>query len=404
MNAAEERVLEQALQTAFGAPLADLSAEIVARWRADEGPRRPSPANRARRILPRLLPRLVVGALAACAGLVILWLVPSAPSTKPLALSDVPLLASEPGAWRPLMTRTPGLGQTLGVEHDLGLTFVGGTRLDLVAGSVLRLEPDADSAVPAVRLLAGEVTLTGSVASALRIGDAQVALAPDACVRARTAGFDDPYLIPLATRPTLARNLHMNRIAPAAAALVTLLSGSAVLTDAVGSRTLALGTPVDTRPPAEADPVRALLAQEVGTWDLVLTDYRDGKALPSRTGTEVCTLPSTGEWLISDLTIDTPVGQPVWAHVVLGYQSGIRRFGGSLVDSFGGDMALLDGAAGDEPTVRVVEWLQFDGEPYDTRSVMRWVSDDERVTSIEERQGDNWVRIRETVHRRRGAK
>ena len=188
----------------------------------------------------------------------------------------------------------------------------------------------------------------------------------------------------------------MKRIAHASAALLLLFYGSVRFTDAARS------TGAAVPPVAQEDPVRALLAQEVDTWDLVITDYRDGKSLGSRSGTEVCTLPSTGEWLISDITMERAGGPPVWIHMALGYTPATRRFVGFLVDSFGGRPATLDGEAGEEPTVRVVS-EGFDHEGY-ARWTTRWLSDDERLTTLEEEGDEGWVRFREIVHRRRSAK
>lgn len=398
MSDPRDLVLEQALAQVFGAPLADLTPGVLEGWRRGDsgthGTRAPAATRAPRR-------RWRFAALAAAAVLAVLWLARERGAAPTSVTSDVPVVASDPGPWRPSATLRLHAGQTVHAERDAALALGGGVGLELVAGAVIRLEAAGPQA--AVLLLAGELTLTSAVRPALlRVGAARVELAPGACVRARTPDFTDSYVTPPSSLPFLPRDLHMNHIAPATAALFTLLAGHADLADAGGSRPLPPHVAVASDDGAADDPVREQMKLEAGTWDLSITDLRDGQPVGKRTGTEVCTLPSTGEWLLSDTTMERAGGPTVWAHVVLGYQPEKRLWSGSLVDSFGGDMALVAGTAGEDPTVRVVSMLRFsDKSAYGTRATMRWVSDDERLTVWEDLVGEDWVVLREVVHKRR---
>ena len=185
--------------------------------------------------------------------------------------------------------------------------------------------------------------------------------------------------------------------------IVTVLEGTALLETTTSARNLVAGeTLQDHEDEVPSKAIKSKLLEAVGTWDLTVTEM-DRNGQPGRTlqGEEICLAGPGDEWLISDMTLMSGQ-QKVTTHTVLGFNARKRSYTGTIVDNFGGEMGLIRGTVGADLESRTLNMFSAESTPgFDVRWHMRWESPDERRTKMEVLRGDEWVLLREIVHRRR---
>jgi hypothetical protein len=393
MNRHDEHVLECALHVELAPPQADLTLRVLQRWRAGPPGGVDSPARAgtrrfaASRRWPLAAGLLVTAALVAFAV--------SMASPPPLGRATAPLAVLRPGSLARHQATQFVADDTLVTESAAAIELADGTTVALDAQTLLRLAGHGGEAELA--LLLGTVRIERrKVPGALRVATplGTLELGPHALCAVRIVTRD--YLIPFTTLTT---ELHMNKRTIMLSTSITLLAGAARMLD--GPFAGAILPEQTIQDPEPTDPRDDLLMAEAGTWKLTITDFAPGGA-ESRTyeGVENCTAGPGREWLVSGMEF-TRNGRKISSHVVLGYDAMRLRYVGSFVDSFGGNMSLLEGAAGADPKVRVLETRGFRGEREDVgRLTMCWLDDTNRRTTFEMREGERWVEVRRIEHRR----
>lgn|GEM_PF-3332784 len=408
MNAAEEQVLEHALEEILGEGETELAERVLRRLREQEseearpvGPRREGPRR-------RLLWAAAAALLAASLWLFDWFRDDASPASRGvIATADAPLEVLRPGDPRPV-TRS---------EFHLGETLVNGPggerRIELASGATVQMGPctmlTLESAAAGVLLepRVGVVTVRAPSISAPRIRTSLGTLTLNAPGTLRVEGFAEGYTLEEPVRfRRLAQEIHMKTALPLVLTTVALLQGSATLESPSGIRNLSEGESIrqaePERPVAGAE---ALLLREVGTWDLVMTHIGpDGSRQQTLEGVEVCRAGPGEKWLLSEQTV-THEGREMSVMTVVGYEARKQRYTGSLADSFGGEIGILKGSVDLESETRTLEMYSADGTPgFEARMTMRWTGEDERVTELEAMVDGDWILVREIVHRRRVTK
>jgi hypothetical protein len=151
---------------------------------------------------------------------------------------------------------------------------------------------------------------------------------------------------------------------------------------------------------------QAWLEQLVGEWDVTFRTYMQPDEPPMESeGTD--SVRKLGEhWIIAE-TRTSMMGSPYHGVLSLGYNALTERFGGTWIDSFGGQLwvytATLD-EAGDTMTLET-EGPSLEHGPEQTaryRETLRITGDDSRTfTSTTEMDDGTWVKIVDIEYRRK---
>lgn len=394
MTRQDLRVLECALHVALAAPRGDATLRVLTRWRAGDvgdpdavADAMPPPRRR------RLQPWAAAGAAAALVA--VGWLLFANRSPTELGRSVQTVATLRPGSMQSHRSARFIADDTMLAEAPTTIDLVDGTRLTLAAQTMLTVG-ERDGAVVVVARL-GALRIERSAATSLLVetplGTLDLAGKASLAIRIDPVDYRTPF-------PTLTEEIHMQSRTFLLTTSLTLLAGAARLLDGAAAGELEPGRTVQDPAPGP-DPYSTVLFEEVGTWTLQITDFVDGKAGEPFEGNETCTAGPGGKWLFEDMEF-TRGGRKISVHIVIGYDSRRQRYSGSLVDSFGGEMALLEGDKGADSKVRVLDERGFHGEAEDrSRFTMRWLGDNERLTTFETRVGDTWVKRREMKHHRR---
>ncbi|MEO6595613.1 MAG: DUF1579 family protein [Planctomycetota bacterium] len=386
--------LEYALHVAFAAPRGDATLRVLTRWRAgDVGD--PN-AIAAAMPLPRRRRWQALAAAGAAAALVAVgWLLFASRTPAELARSVQTVATLRPGSMQSHPSARFVVDDTVLADAPTALDLGDGTRLSLAAQTMLTVG-ERDGAVVIVARLGALRVERNAVASLLVVtplGTLQLDGRASLAIRIDPVDYRTPF-------PTLTEEIHMQSRAVLLTTSLTLLVGAARLLDGSGAGELEPGRTVQDPAPGP-DPFRTVLFDEVGTWTLQITDFVDGKAREPFEGIETCTAGPGGKWLFEDME-STRGARKIAVHIVISYDGKRQRYSGSLVDSFGGEMALLEGGKGADSKIRVLDERGFHGGAEDrNRVTMRGLGNDERLTTFETREGDTWVKRREMKHHRR---
>ena len=405
MNAAEDSVLEHALGELLGEGEMVLAERVLQRLREDEArgesQAAPVPTATGRRLAWLAAAALLVGA--------IWFLDPFGGGAPPmrhnvLATANAPFEVLHPGHPEPRMQAEFAPGETLvnGPGSERSLSLASGATVRMGRCSMLTLESGASGVVLDPKV--GTVTVSAASGPALRIrtdlGTVTLIAPGTLRVERRAEGYT-------LERPErfrqLAQEIHMKSTLPIVVTFVALLEGSAVLETAAGPRALVAGESLqDPEAAVPAADVEARLLDEVGTWDLVVTpiglDEARGEPLE---GVEICRAGPGNKWLLTEQRVKRG-DRELSVFTVVGYEARKRRYTGSLVDSFGGEIGLLKGTPDPELESRTLQMYSAEGTPgFDARMTMRWENENERRTEIEALIDEEWILIREIVHRRR---
>jgi hypothetical protein len=383
-------VLDCALHLVHTTPRADAAERVVARWRAGE---RGDPSALLEECPVRAQPRRRGWMLVASAALLIVALtIWSQSRTHELARSAEPLTVLRAGTLDARRDVRFAAGDSLVVEahSQAELTLADGTRIALGPRTLLELAERAGA--PILTAHVGSTRIERESGRTLflstPLGTVEVGPQASLVLVLEPADYRTPF-------PRIVEELHMHTRTILLSASLTLLTGSATLIDGATAGPLAPGQTVQSAAPA-ADPRNELLLAELGTWDLEFTDFKAGAETARFSGTEICTAGPGREWLFSDMTFKRSTRE-ISAHVVLGYSAHHKQYFGSLVDNFGGGMAVFEGSGGPDPRCRVLESRLLGGGE-SARSTMCWISDDERQTVLEVREDERWIKIREIRH------
>lgn len=389
------QVLECALAVALAPPRSDVTLRVLARWRAgQQGGRVPAP-RRANRV------RLAVAA-AACAAIAAgAWL--ARPEPAMARASDV-VQVRRAGERHARASERLASGDRLWAARPCDLTLADGTRVALAAHTVLAVAQRADRAV--LHLLLGKVRIERAAPTPLLLDTnlGTIEIATGAC-EAVAVPRDYTLDVPALAEEMLMKELPRDAKTVLLTTTFLLTTGHARVLDGPHAGDVPPGRSLQD--PKEAiDPRDRQLMLEVGEWDLEITDFVPGRSATGTTtrtyrGTEVCRAGPGREWLLSDVEFQRD-GVKIEGHLVLGYDDVRLRYVGSFVDTFGGNMALVEGPAGDDVKKRVLETRGFRSDRADVaRFTMRWIDDRQRHTTLETRDGEAWIKVREIVHVRR---
>jgi hypothetical protein len=399
MNAAEEHVLEHALGELLGEEQTDLGERVLRELRsAQEREARPPKG------------RLLWLASAAAVLVAAFFIVDSirdegtADDTVALATSEGPLDVFREGELEPRPLDAFGPGETIinGPESERRFVLASGEAIHMGPCSMVTLDRDAQGTL--LSPLLGSVTLEANARSNVRIRTNIGTLALRAPGQLRVEMLAEGYTLEHPERfKQLAQEIHMkSAIAPLILTVATVVEGSALLETAEGSRPLAAGESLQGQSGPSTEQIQRKLMEQVGTWDLSVTNVDlTGKRAEPIKGVETCRAGPGDKWLISESKIQAGTRE-VSMLTVVGFNPGKGSYTGNLVDSFGGEMGMLRGTPTEDLQVRTLEMFSAVGTPgFDARSHMRWESPDLRYTTLEILREEEWVMIRETVHRRR---
>lgn len=392
MTRHDPRVLDCALHHALGSLRGGAALRVIHRWRAgDVG----DPDAITATVLPSGRRRWQPWVAAGAALLALGWLAFASREPVELARSVQALAMVRPGSTQSHRSARFVVDDTLLADAPTDIVLVDGTTVALAAQTMLTVGQRDGAVVIAARL--GGLRVERNAAASLLVVTplGTVELDGDASLAIRIDPVD--YRTQF---PTLAMEIHVQSRAVLLTTSLTLLAGAARLLDGAFAGKLEPGRTVQDPAPGP-DPFSTALFDEVGTWALQITDFVDGKAQEPFAGAETCTPGPGGKWLFEDMEF-TRGGRKVSVHIVVGYDGKRQRYSGSLVDSFGGEMALLEGGKGTDSKIRVLDVRGFDGVAEDrSRFTMRWLGVDDRLTTFETREGDSWVKRREVKHHRR---
>jgi len=410
VNEAEEQVLEHALRELLDQKTTDLPQVVLKALRSS--PEAESGIDTTGAATPRRRRWPVPAAAIAATGLALFSLYFVVAEDPAQGLGELELVASASQAIDVLHAGDPVArmqssfrpGETLvnGPTREQRITLATGESILLGRCSMLTFEQDASGL--RIAPLVGEVTIETSRASDLRVRTelGEIALNQPGSLRVELIadgyGLEHPDLF-----QQLAKEIHMKSSLAFILTLVTVLEGTALLDSADGARSLTAGETL--REEQEVLPVaaiRARLLDAIGMWDLTVTEIgRDGQRGRVHKGEEYCGAGPGDKWLVTDTTL-LPGGEPITIHTVVGYDPRNKIFTGTLFDSFGGEMGLLRGTPGKDLDSRTLSMYSEKSTPgFDIRWHMRWIGPDERQTRMEILQDEEWVLVRELVHRRR---
>ena len=184
---------------------------------------------------------------------------------------------------------------------------------------------------------------------------------------------------------------------------VTVVQGQALLETPSGTRSLEAGATLQDEGAANrAERIQERLLQEVGTWDLTVTQITPtGERSEPLEGVEICRAGPGDQWLLSEMSISLGTRE-IETHTVIGFNRRKGAYTGTLIDNFGGEMGLLKGTPSSDLDSRMLQMFSAEGTPgFDARATMTWEGEDVRRTELTVLQDEEWVLIREIVHRRR---
>ena len=405
MNEAEDQVLEHALRELLCEKTTDLPQKVLRAWRASQQTEVRGETDAVE------TPKRYRWLAAAMALVLALLLIkddlrdgPAPNDFVVVATSERALSVLREGDSDTRLQSSFQAGETLvnGPLRERHVTLSSGESITLGRCSMLTFDHDESGLV--IAPLLGQVTVRTSARSDVRVRTSLGTLALGEPGRLQIELLAEGYGLEHPEQfQQLAKELHMKSSIPLILTLVTVLEGTALLETATGARHLVAGETLQDREdevPSKA--IKSKLLEEVGTWDLTVTEMgRNGQ--PGRTfqGEQICHPGPGDEWLISDMTLMTGQ-QKVTIHTVVGFNARKRSYTGTLFDSFGGEMGLLRGTVGADLESRTLSMFSAESTPgFDVRWHMRWVSPDERRTKTEILRGEEWVLLREIVHRRR---
>jgi len=406
VNEAENHVIEHALRELLSEETTDLPQRVLQAWRSSAPLAAPTDRLASKR---SKLPHLIAAAVLLIAAVLIFQL----GFRDEHALSDSLVIATSE---RPLGVLVQGdayertqssfrVGDTLvnGPLHESELALSDGDSITLGRCSMLAFQRDRSGLLIEPRL--GRVTLHASDGSPVRVhtslGTVTLDSPGELQVDVLAEGYDleHPELF-----QQLSKDIHMKTAAlPLILTAVTLVEGTALLETSAGVRRLESGATLrEQEDGVSSAAVKAKLLEEVGTWDLTVTDVgpSDTPVKPF-SGVEVIVAGPGDEWLITDMTV-TRGQQAISLHTVIGYDRRHRSYTGSLVDSFGGEMGLIKGTPESDLATRTLNMFSVRSTPgFDVRWRMTWDNPNQRRTEMEVLQGETWVLQREILHERR---
>lgn len=401
MNVAEDRVLEHALGEVFEEGPTDLAERVLGRLEELEG-RDVGAATGMRR---RWLAAAAAAALIAGPLLFFQLFRPDAPpAAVALATSMEPLAVVFEGDFEPRLRSTFDAGATLvnGPEVERELTLASGETVRMGRCSMLTLDRDERGVVLEPRL--GSIRVNAPAPSTVRIhtslGALSLANAGGIRIKMPAEGYDlaHPELF-----LRFAKEIHMKTALPLVLTAVTVFEGQALLETPSGPRSLEAGATLQDEDAAtRAERIQEKLLEEVGTWDLTVTQITPtGERGEPLQGVEICGAGPGDQWLLTDTTISLGA-RKIETHTIIGFNRLEGAYTGTLIDSFGGEMGLLKGTPASDLDSRTLRMFSAEGTPgFDARATMKWESEDLRRTELTVLQDEEWVLIREIVHRRR---
>ncbi len=390
MNRHNARVLECALHVHLAPPRSDLALRVLHRWQAGDRGDTDATARASRRPTLRQW-RVWLAAMLATLASVWVW---SNQAAQPLATSALAVATLRPASAEPHARTHFAAKDTLWLPPNARIEVTDRGQVTASTDTMLMLDRMNHATLVVAQLGSLQIECQSQpLLVRTPLGTVELGAASRLLLHLVPDDYSTPFR-------ELATDMHMHTRTILLSTSITLLAGAGRLLDGPTPGELTVGQTVQDPAPA-ADPHSTALFDEIGAWTVQMTDFVDGKAQPSYEASEVRTAGPGRKWLLGNMEFRRG-DRLVQAHEVTGYNSKRMLYTGSFVDSFGGQMALLEGAKGEDPKVRVLMMRGFHGDRDDNgRITMRWINANERATVLEAKVDGKWVTVREMKHLRK---